>query len=77
MMHKEIYIWYYIVRYCNKIIYDELEDIICPLCYKQIKEQTVKKWNVAMNSAWKTEIMRLFALINCGQGDGYDPVRVL
>ena len=28
-----------------------------------------------MNSAWKTEIMRLFALINCEQMDGYDPIQ--
>lgn len=61
--------------YCNKIIHDELDNIICPLCCKQIKEQSVRKRNVVMNSAWKTEIIRLFALINCGQEDAYDPIQ--
>ena len=48
---------------CNKIVPNELDDIICPFCFKQIKEQFVKNIECCDYWAWKTEIMKLFALL--------------
>ena len=27
--------------YCNKVIQDELNEVMCPFCYKRIKERSV------------------------------------
>ena len=27
--------------YCNKIIQNELDEVMCPFCYRQIKERSV------------------------------------
>ena len=59
--------------YCNKIIHDEWEDIVCPFCYKQIKKRSVipvKCWDEQQLENKDHKMV----YINYGQIDGYDPM---
>ena len=60
--------------YCNKIIQDELDEVMCPFCYGKIKE----RW-VVVEKCWEKLSLESkdFAIVctNCGQVDGYEPMK--
>ena len=60
--------------YCNKIIQDELDEVMCPFCYKQIKERSV-----VVEKCWEKLSLESkdYAIVctNCGQVDSYEPMK--
>lgn len=62
--------------YCNKIKHDELGDIICPFCCKQIKEQSVKNIECCDEQCLENRDHEIVS-INCRQIDGFVPIQEL
>lgn len=60
--------------YCNKIIDDELGDIMGPFWYRQTKEQSVKKIECCDEQCLENRDQEIVC-INCEQIDGYDPIQ--
>ena len=60
--------------YCNKVKHDELDDIVCPFCCKQIKEQSVKNIECCDEHCQGNRDHEIIC-INCEQIDGYDPIQ--
>ena len=60
--------------YCNKIIQDELDEVMCPFCHRQIKEQSV-----VVEKCWEKLSLESkdYAIVcaNFGQVDGYEPMK--
>ena len=60
--------------YCNKIIQDELDEVMCPFCHRQIKERSI-----VVEKCWEKLSLESkdYAIVctNCGQVDSYEPMK--
>ena len=62
---------YYNITYINQIIHYELDKVISPFCYKQMKERSV-----IIERYWEKQCLdnnhHVIVCTNCGQVDGYE-----
>ena len=74
MILKNNLILYYNIMYSNKIVHDELDEVMCPFCYEQMNERLVITKNY-FDKQWLENKDHVIFCINCGQVDGYQPMK--